>query len=213
LSRYHTRHALARARGALSRTKRTTALLAGLAATGATAAALIIPSSASALSVHAIYLRSNPRLAVAAPNKLMNGSPAQLKSCNAIEVGFCANDANIKVSQQFIFPVPEDSSGALLILNEQRLCLTNRSKGGSVTFETCGNAGAGFASQQWDAGLGARQPNLAPGFCGFTLQNAKSGGFLSPATQPTDHTPLTTTDGRWTWGISGSADMADSVCR
>ena len=78
MSSYHTRHALARAMGALSRTKRTAALLAGLAAMGATAAMVLPASSASALSVHAIYLNSNPRLAVAAPNNLTDGSAAQL---------------------------------------------------------------------------------------------------------------------------------------
>lgn len=202
MSRYHTRHALARALGALSRTKRATALLAALAAMGATAAMVVPASSASALSVHAIYLKSDSRLAIAAPNMLTDGSAAQLKECNTGAPGFCASDANMKVSQQFVFPPPLDSNGVLLILNQQGLCLTNRAKGGSVTFETCGNAGTGFASQHWIPGLGGVAATMAPGSIGFTLQNNKTGGFLSPVVQPVNHTPLTTTDGRWTWGTS-----------
>lgn len=203
MSRYHTRHALARAIGALSRTKRATALLAALAATGATAAMVIPASSASALSVHAIYLKSNSRLAIAAPNKLTDGSAAQLKDCNTGAPGFCANDANMKLSQQFVIPPPFDSNGALLILNQQGLCLTNRSTGGSVTFETCGNSGTGFASQHWMLALGGVAATMSPGSIGFTLQNHKTGGFLSPAASvPANHTPLTTSGGQWTWGIS-----------
>jgi hypothetical protein len=33
---------------------------------------------------------------------------------------------------------------------------------------------------------------------GTLIQNIKTGGYLSPATQPTVHTPVTTTDGQWT---------------
>lgn len=204
MSRNSIRHALARTRGALSGTKRTTALLAGLAAIAATSAAMVLPASpASALSVHAIYLKAYPQLAVGAPNKLMSGSAAQLKECNTGAPGLCANDDNMKLSQQFIIPPPFDSSGVLLILNQQGLCLTNRAVGGSVTFGTCGNGGTGYASQHWIPALGGTSTTLSAASIGFTLQNDKSGGYLSPAaTVPANHTPLTTSGGRWTWGIS-----------
>jgi hypothetical protein len=50
--------------------------------------------------------------------------------------------------------------------------------------------------------IGGSTVTLGAGSFGFTLQNAKNGGYLSPATQPTNHTPVTTTDGQWTWGVS-----------
>jgi hypothetical protein len=183
---------------AVSGPRRVTALLTGLAAAGAVAALVLPASPASAVEVHGIYLASNPRLALAAPNTVVSGSQAQLKSCLANTSGppqFCANDANIKLSQQFT--VRENrNDGALVILNENGMCLTNRSKGGPVTFEPCGNAGAGYASQRW---LGEGDSD---GTMTGTIQNVKTQGYLSPATQPADHTPVITSDGRWIWGIS-----------
>jgi hypothetical protein len=189
--------------GALSGRKRVSALLTGLAATGAAAtAAAIIPSSAGATTLQAIYLVSNPRLALAAPNKVVSGSPAELKGCQNNVPGFCQYDENMKLSEQF--RGKQSTQGTLLILNQNGMCLTSRKLGQPVTFEPCGNAGGGFASQQWNGG---RRKALAMR-AGTLIQNVKTGGYLSPATQPTEHTPVTTTGGQWLWGASEPAATA-----
>jgi predicted lipoprotein with Yx(FWY)xxD motif len=194
LSRYHTRHALARARGALSRTKRTTALLAGLAATGATAAALALPAStASATTWHAIYLSSNVGLALAAPNNVTSGSQAKLKTCKQNVPGFCTSDGNAKLTEQFR-KIPNSTD--TVVLNQNGLCLTNRSVGGPAVFEACGNAGVGYASQHWAS-------TLTPGGANSTIQNMKTGGFLAPAGGVgMKDDPVITSTGQWRWGES-----------
>lgn len=183
--------------GALSRTKRATALLTGLAATGATAAALALPAStASAATWHAIYLNSNQGLALAAPNNVTSGSVAKLKTCKQNVPGFCTRDDNAKLTEQFrgifnLFPAP-----TTVILNQNGMCLTNRSLGGAADFEACGNAGVGYASQHWTS-------SLRPGGPPSTIQNQKTGGFLAPAGGVgMKGAPIITSTGLWRWGES-----------
>lgn len=197
MSRNSTRHALARARGALSSTKRTTALLVGLAATAATAAAMVVPAApASAATWHAIYLNSNVGLALAAPNSVTSGSAAKLKTCNQNVPGYCTRDDNAKLTEQFrgifnFFP-----AATTVILNQNGLCLTNRAVGDLVTFTPCGNGGLGYASQKWTS-------TLRPGGPSSTIQNVKTGGYLAPAGGVgMKDDPIITSTGQWRWGES-----------
>jgi hypothetical protein len=139
----------------------TAAAAAGLALTLGTTAA----SAADGPNI-GVRLSSTPTLTLAAPNNVVSGKNARLKTC--LNGGDCANGANLKDSETFNF-VPSTSAvaGFEIRLHGTSWCVTSRHT--SVFFEACHN----YASQIWSGDSCA--VNVGP----IVITNAKTGRNLT----------------------------------
>jgi hypothetical protein len=146
--------------------------LAAVAAVGAGSALIAVPAAASASSPLSIvgYPAGSSAFALATHNRAPAGSGVELKS-------FSSTNA----TEQWY--VQDLTGGSVAFLTGPGYAITNR--GTSVSLESMGNYGAGFASQKWTP--------IAYGG-GTVYKNVKTGLFLAP-TSAGKYAPVTVNAG------------------
>lgn len=155
-------------------------LIAALAVPAAAAAITLTGGAASASVVPGpnvgVHLSSTPTLTLAAPNHIVSGKAAVLKTCLNPLGGNCSVQANLKNSEIFNF-LATGSTGLEIRLHGSNVgsfggwCLTSRGGAPAAAwFEECKN----FASQRWTGDDGA--VNTGP----VVITNVKTALNLGP---------------------------------